>query len=331
MTADRPLNQYGHDQIDERVAFYAEHGITDPIVFTPRLFTKVTFPHSARAANNKVIDLHNGNLHVGMSNALDGLPYGHYARLVLFWLTKEACRRCKNVGIDDIDEATELDLDLARTIPLGDSAHRILREMNIVKPGQRAGKNHYTALARQIKRIMHTTISVRYDTDTANCVSEDTESYLVGEHSHLLWQKSAMPEKFDNGSHIVLTEAFFKELVKHTVPLDAIHVRKLHRSSLALDLYAWLSHRLYTHRGKTHVTWGQLRGQIGLTYADTDQGMRNFRVSVRKAIAKVKEAWPEAGISEWSGGVLLSGSITPIAPKLTQQNKEQQDDGRPKF
>lgn len=331
MTAEHPANDFDNGQTDKRVAFYDEYGITDPFVFTSRLFTKVTFPHSVTAANSKTIDLHNGNMHVGMSNSLDGLPYGHYARLVLFWLTKEACRRCKNFGIDDVDEADAVDLDLARTIPLSDSAHRILQEMNILKPGQRACRNHYAALNRQIKRIMHTTISVRYDEDTAEEDCEGTDSYLVGERSHLLWKKSAKTEKFSNGSYIILTEEFFKELVKHTVPLDAIHVRKLHRSSLALDLYAWLAHRLYNHTGDTRVTWEQLRGQIGLTYPNTDQGIRDFRKSIRKAIAKIKEAWPKAGIEEWPGGVLLSGNITPIAPKPTQQNKEQQDDGWPKF
>lgn len=302
----RPLDD---DHLQSEVEFIEEAGITEPYVFTSAIFTKATFPHSARGAASGSLTLLNGNMFVTMTNvAGDALPYGHYARLIMFWLTREACQRHNDPNLDN---------DMARTIPLGNSAQRIMREMGIIKPGKRASRDHYTALSKQLTNFANTTItSSWYSPSTEPGVGIHRKSALVSTESEFWWNNHEMTGDFGGGSYIVLSKEFFAELVDHAVPLDARHVAKLYRSPLALDLYSWAAHRIHTHNGDTRVTWEQLKAQIGTSYPDTDQGLRDFKKKIRKAIEGIADAWPESGIREWENGVRLVGKVTPVDPKV---------------
>lgn len=311
--ADTPENNPA-DNLGERmeadVEFMETHGIADRYVFTSAIFTKATFPHSARGAGSGRITLKNGDITVTMTNTAGGaLPYGHYARLVMFWLTREACQRYNDANIPD--------LAAKRTIPLGKSAQRIMREMGILKPGQRADSRRYKALNTQLESIANTVIYTRHDLTRTQGSGFRTTNSHVADETYFWWERGDKSEDLDNGSYIVLSEAFFTELATHAVPLDAIHIAKIYRSPLALDLYSWAAHRIYTHNGHTRVTWQQLKGQIGTNYPDTDQGLRDFKKKVRTAIQAIADAWPESGIKEWENGVMLTGKTTPVDPKIT--------------
>lgn len=285
-------------------------GIEEAFAFTARIFTKVTFPHSYRSAESGKLTLHNGNMTVTMTNTDGGgLPYGHYARLIMFWLTREASQRHNDENIADIDTA--------RVIPLGDSAHRVLREMGVLKPGQRACRNHYAALTEQMERLADTTISTRYDMSSDSGCGHRKEKTHVADESYFWWQTDNPSGNLGSGSYITLSREFFLELATHAVPLNSLHVAKIYRSPLALDLYSWAAHRIHTHNGDTRVTWQQIKGQIGTNYPETHQGLRDFKKKTRIAIARIADAWPESGISEWNGGVRLTGHVTPVHPKIT--------------
>lgn len=248
-----------------------------------------------------------------MSNLTDGaLPYGHYARLILFWTVREACQR---------NADPNLDADLARMIPMQGGAHRILHEMGVLKPSQRGGGTQYAALTRQLKRIVNTNIHVRYDMASEFGHGRLTSQTPLVSRSFLWWQNDDTSGDMSTTSHITLSHEFFDDVVTHAVPLSSVHVAKLHRSSMALDVYAWAAHRLHTHSGDTRVTWEQLKGQIGTSYPDTARGLRNFRGKVRKAISMIKDAWPEAQISEWPGGLRLTGHTTPVDPTMWQPSE----------
>lgn len=309
MTETPGSDPFNAARLDADIKFIEEAGITNPYVFTSTIFTKATFPHSARGAASGRLTLTNGNMTVTMVNVSGReLPYGHYARLIMFWLTREACQRHNDPNIPDGETK--------RTIPLGKSAQRIMREMGIIRPGQRASRDHYTALARQLENLASTAITTEYRTSTDAGGAVQAESALVSTSRYFWWDSPDMTGDYGNGSYIVLSREFFAELVNHTVPLDARHVAKIYRSPLALDLYSWAAHRIHTHNGDTRVTWEQLKAQIGTSYPDTDQGLRNFKKKVRKAIEDIADAWPESGIREWGNGVRLVGKTTPVDPKV---------------
>lgn len=301
-----PLNDA---RIDAEIAFIEQAGISDPYVFTSAIFTKVTFPHSAKGAESGRLTLTNGNMTVTMTNTAGGsLPYGHYARLIMFWLTREACQRYNDPHIPD--------METKRTIPLGKSAQRIMREMGILKPGQRASSLQYKALNSQLEDIANTAIHTRYDITAAHGSGSRSTNSHVADETYFWWERGNLDGDLDNGSYIVLSEEFFTEIATRALPLDARHVAKIYRSPLALDLYSWAAHRIHTHNGHTRVTWKQLKGQIGTAYPETDRGLRDFRSKVRSAIDRIADAWPESGIKEWENGVMLTGKITPVDPKV---------------
>ena len=268
--ADTPENDPADnlgDRMQADVEFMETHGIADRYAFTSAIFTRATFPHSARGAGSGRITLKNGDITVTMTNTAGGaLPYGHYARLVMFWLTREACQRYNDANIPDL-----------------------------------AAKRIYT----------------RHDLTRTQGRGFRTTNSHVADETYFWWERGDKGEDLDNGSYIVLSEAFFTELATRAVPLDAIHIAKIYRSPLALDLYSWAAHRIYTHNGHTRVTWQQLKGQIGTAYPDTDRGLRDFRSKVRSAIDRIADAWPESGIKEWENGVMLTGKTTPVDPKIT--------------
>lgn len=297
------------DRIQAEVDFIEKVGITEPYVFTSAIFTKATFPHSARGAAEGKLTLNNGYLTVTMTNVAGGsLPYGHYARLIMFWLTREACQRHNDPNIPD--------MEAKRTIPLGNSAQQIMREMGILKPGQRADSKQYKALSVQMERISETAISTAVYLPEQSGMGIRRENTLVADKCFFWWEHNDDSGNMHNSSYIVLSEEFFTELATHAVPLNSLHVAKIYRSPLALDLYSWAAHRIHTHHGDTRVTWQQIKDQIGTSYPDTYQGLQDFKKKTRTAIKRIADAWPESGLREWENGVRLTGKTTPVDPKV---------------
>jgi hypothetical protein len=72
-----------------------------------------------------------------------------------------------------------------------------------------------------------------------------------------------------------LSPDFFETLLAHAVPLDPTALGALKHSSLALDTYSWLAHRLCrVQRAQgVKITWTALRDQFGQEFAD----INNFR------------------------------------------------------
>lgn len=288
-----------------RVQRMEELGLGDHF-YTSTLLTKFTFPHSPRSADKRELALVNGDLEVVMYSP-KGLPYGHYPRLILLWLTRECARR-----------HAVLPLDEARVIPLGESLNGFLKQVGILPKNGRANSTNYKAVQRQLERLFRTTISTSWSRSGDDEAPEyaSWENMTITSKGFLWWDTNDNNDEVTWGeSYIELSQEFFTSVAEHKFPLDVTHVIELRRSPMALDLYTWLAQRLHGHRGVTRVKWEQLRGQFGSGYPLTGQGMRDFKKAVRTAMAAVKRAWPDAGISEFAGGVMLTGSVTPIERK----------------
>lgn len=109
---------------------------------------------------------------------------------------------------------------------------------------------------------------------------------------------------------IVLSHQFFDSLREHAVPLDPRAVTALQKSSLALDLYTWLAHRLHRidRLSGERVTWVSLRGQFGQEYG-TD---KNFRRKLTESLRAVRAVYTEARIDEVEGALVLLPSPPPV-------------------
>ena len=72
-------------------------------------------------------------------------------------------------------------------------------------------------------------------------------------------------------SKIELGEKFFNEIIHNPVPLDMNILKALKRSPLGLDLYMWLTYRMFSLDGPKRLSWPMLYRQFG---ADPRKGER---------------------------------------------------------
>ncbi len=111
---------------------------------------------------------------------------------------------------------------------------------------------------------------------------------------------------------VTLTDDFFSSLTEFAVPLDMHAVAGLRHSTLALDCYAWLSHRLHRVRSQTgsRVSWNALRAQFG-----ADRNVKDFKREMKVALVAVRSAYPSARLEQVDGGLHLYPSPPPV-PRL---------------
>ena len=298
------------DRLEQKVHMMEELGIDDPITFSSRALIQATFPHSKKHADEVgTLVLHNGNLTITMYSR-NGLPYGHYPRLIMCWLTKEAIRR-----------NAVLPIDQARVIPLGDSLNQFFAELGISHgkyvSGQtkRVDGRQIKAIQEHLHRLFNTVISIdqtrKVDTRNGKATVQSMINTVVATEAFYWWEAhDELPY-----AYVELSVEFFRELIDGAVPLDTVHLAHLKRYPLAIDLYCWATYRISYQQHDTHLTWQQLKAQLGTGYPNTPQGMRNFKKKAKKAIEQVKKAWPEAGIELWDNGVKLVGHTPAVMKK----------------
>ena len=109
------------EKLSRQVSALEEAGFETPFSFSSRSLIQATFPHSYRidAIGNSLV-LENGDATISMYSD-EGLPFGHYPRLIMMWITREALRR----------NAMGLRIEDARIIPLGDNLARFMREIGV--------------------------------------------------------------------------------------------------------------------------------------------------------------------------------------------------------
>ena len=117
-------------------------------------------------------------------------------------------------------------------------------------------------------------------------------------------------------SKIELSEDFFNEIISHPVPLDMNTLTALKRCALGLDLYLWLTYRIFTLRAPLRLTWRQLYQQFDtapIRWADK-QTVKVFRRKVLRELIKIKAAWPGLNYATALGLLILHPSTPAIAP-----------------
>ena len=237
------------------------------IGYMPRFLASTTLPHrQVKGGQYTRVD---GSFKLTLTSPKDfGLPYGVYGRLVLLHLT------------------TAARLTKSRRIRLGTSMRKWLAVVGVSPEG--GARGGLTRWMDQVRRVMGTTFHYR---DTRN---------RAGVTFTIVDQWSVTPD----GVVVQLGERFYR-FAKTAAPVDLDIVNRLRPSSLAIDVYTWLTVRLYTLRRNTVVDWADLRSQFGSAYT----AEREFRRRVRAALARVRQAWPDMPAQAVPGGVkLLLGS-----------------------
>ena len=252
--------------------------------FMPSPLVQVTLPHSRVEGN--VYTRTNGNLSLTLMSATGTLPYGSVPRVVI------------------LDLATESRRSGSRVVELG-SITDWLRRLGF--DAERGGKRSSMKAAKtQLWNLLSSTIT----TVRLGAVRE-VEPFSVGK-ARLWWDPVPGDERQREmfPSTITLSEGFHAELVEKGVPVDMDAIDKLRKSPMQIDLYCWLTARMFSLDRDLTVPWAALVAMFGAGYASE----LDFRKKLRASLKRVLEVYPEAKVGPADGGLLLTPSPTHVLP-----------------
>jgi hypothetical protein len=270
--------------------------LPERIDFLHTVLAQCGLPHRNPGDAVREWDRRNGalSLSVEAGRALDprsggyvrlGLPYGEKPRLVMIHLSSEAVRTGSPV------------------VEVEDSLTAYVRSL-----GLNTGGRTVRTLKDQLGRLAVATIRIGLLEDD-RAVQINTQVIDALE----LWAPADPRQRVLWPSTVRLSERYFRSLVRHAVPLDHRAVGALAHSSLALDVYAWLSQRLHrVPSGKpTVLPWAALREQFG-GYAR----VRDFRARFLATLRQVQEVYPAARLEADEHGLVLRHSPPPVRLSL---------------
>ena len=90
-----------------------------------------------------------------------------------------------------------------------------------------------------------------------------TVNSLIALRTEFWWNPKHPDQTGRWESKVRLSESFFNEIVSHPVPLDLTTLKALKRSPLGLDLYLWLTYRIFALTTPQRLSWKQLYRQFG--------------------------------------------------------------------
>ena len=276
------------DQVDQLV----EAREADPDMgFMARLMALCSLPRT-NPGNRLQYKRSNGPYKLIMIAGGDNkLPYGNIPRLLLAWVCTEAVRT------------------QSRKLILGKSLYEFMSKLGLTPGGGITGA--HTRLRNQMRRLFSAHVQLVYEDEHG----EARVSSSVADRTEFWWDPRCPNEPMLWESKIRLGEDFFNEIIRHPVPLDMNTLKGLMRSSLGLDLYMWLTYRIFSLRAPLRLTWRQVYRQFGAdpSKASNKRTIQNFRVKVLRELVKIKLAWPELDYATAKGVLILSPS-TPAIP-----------------
>lgn len=230
------------------------------------------------------VNVQAGFLDEGNGPVLQPVPYGPMPRLALAWVSTYAKRHG------------------SREIPIGDSAAEFLRLMDMDDQGAR-----YATLRKQMNALAACRLQLGYKGRTYN--GQPVEQFDAWVSNRETGQRALWP------GVVVLSDHYFRELVDNAVPLDNRALHALKGSALALDVYAWLAHRLHRIEGRPVILyWTNMREQFGQEYQGKNAD-KDFKREFLKCLRAVLAVYPQAQVKQVTGGLMLMASPPPIPYK----------------
>lgn len=220
-----------------------------------------------------------------------GIPYGKVPRLITAYLCSEAKRK----------------KDMGGLIELGRSQKEFMERLGMNSRG--GARGDIARFNKQSRALFTSSITL--------LGAPNTELHWnhvhISKKGMLLWNPHRPEERSQWQSTIQLDKEFFEECINHPVPIDLRVIHSL-TSPLAIDIYLWLTYRFNAVRVPTPVSWKQLKWQFDATYADTAEGMRDFKKLFKKQLRAVLAVYRQANLDVKDEGVWLLPSRTHIPP-----------------
>ena len=254
--------------------------------FTTTRWAQAPLPRLRPSAS--VVRRRAGDLEIELSApAAVGLPFGFLARWLLVWLHTAVIRQRSS------------------WVSLGRSVGELIDSLGLVATGGPRGSRR--RVREQLTRLASTSVRL-------SVATEPSVHYPLFLQA-ALWRDSPTDpgERRLAGGWLVLSPEHTAEVLHHAVPLDADALRALRPSSLAFDLYAWLSWRLSFLEQPALVPWSELWTALGADF----RRPRDFERRVLRRLEDVRQVYPAAQVWPLPAGLLLLPS-PPQVPRLDQ-------------
>lgn len=298
---DIAVNSRQLQLIDCRVTIQEKQPTSADLAFLARDLVQLTLPHSD-PGDVPVWKRTNGSLLLVMARTkvdretgqLVGYPYGTIPRLLLYWLTTEVLRT------------------KSRTLKLGSSLNDFMGSVGLSLATGGGKRSNAVRLKEQMRRLFAASISIQ-TTDLSG--PDDSGGMLVARRSRFWWNPEDASQEDHTKSFVELSQDFYETLINAPIPVDTRALKALNHSPLALDLYAWSTHKAYATSLKNKsvfVSYRDLQQQLGAQYSELKAFGRKFRA----ALALVKTVYPGLEVKIETGGVVISPSQPAIPRKL---------------
>jgi hypothetical protein len=293
--AGGPSGSASNEQYGRLLNFAAEIAANPPagedMAFTHAVLCQVGLPRAKvegrefmRQSGMAWVNVQAGYLDEGRGPVLQPIPYGVMPRLGLAWVSTFAVRHKE------------------REIPIGESAAEFLRLMGMDSQGAR-----YSTLRQQMHALAAARLQLGFKGRTYN--GQPVQQFDAWLGNRETQQRALWP------GVMVLSEDYYCSLIDSAVPLDNRALMALKGSALALDVYAWLAHRLHRIEGRgVTLHWKAIREQFAQEYMGKEAD-KDFKKKFLPALRKVLSVYPQAKVRPVTGGILLLGSAPPIPYK----------------
>ena len=245
--------------------------------YTPELI-QCTLPHSDPKTRDWIRK--NGNFTLIVSSGVDkdgipfGIPYGSFPRLVLAYM------------ITRVVQTGE------RQISFNNYFSGFLKEIGYT--GNLKGNIRPARTIReQLFKLLRASITFDYSEGDGKRGAMIVQDVKIAPKFALWWDYKNADQGNLFNSFVDLSEDFYNAILRAPVPLRTDVLAALKRSPLALDVYMWVSYRLFTLQaaGQEQVSlgYGRLQEQFGTGIAE--KNYRQFRRELKLAFAKVAQYW----------------------------------------
>ena len=197
-----------------------------------------------------------------------------------------------------------------------DSAAQMLDFFHLPKDGP-----HYRRFVEGFKRLFGATIFFGTEDQPHSAPFLDWTRFHFFDVLKL-WFDTAEDEFPSVGRHdnaITVSEAFYREIDAHRIPVEREIVAALAHAPGVLDFYIWLVWKSWTNHGAVAriplVGPRSLKEQLGVAAYPLE---RTFRLTLRRWLRTVRALWPEcpARLSEDHCALVIASSrgVGPICP-----------------
>jgi hypothetical protein len=249
------------------------------LCFMSRLLVMVNLPYRDPGKEARNWWKTNGDVSINVTPGYDeekiiGIPYGSYPRLILAYLITQAVRT----------QSPE--------IFLGKTFREFLKLVGIS-----IGGRQYKQVQKQLKRTISSSFSWTYKKEKV----WSRTNIQVSHQSQLWWNPKSPDQLLLWEGKVKLNTDFFNEIIRKAVPLDFRVLKALKNSPLGLDLYMFLSWRVFKIKDPAFISWRGLHTQLGGQYGN----IHEFSRDCRKHIKRIQAFWPELNVKVIKGRICI--------------------------